>query len=273
MSQKEKTIMNKIQPLASKHVLIFATIVTFVFILLVILSSIFVNARWPADTSGWYIGSTIGRLVSIFILLAALSRLGWLGPAGFKSLGRLNTWLIMLLPLAYAIAVSAYAMTGNFDFSFSDPVLAAAAALFLLIHAFLEEVAFRGLILHGFEQAWGSNKPDSIKCVLISSIFFGGYHLIYILGEPLPVVLLRMVSAFLLGILLGALVLRGKSIYPAAVLHGVLNLAGYLNLTSNATQGTPSGWLLLSLAMIPLAGLGLYMLRGLPDQSAIPVAT
>jgi membrane protease YdiL (CAAX protease family) len=82
-----------------------------------------------------------------------------------------------------------------------------------------------------------------------------------------------MVSAFLLGILLGALVLRGKSIYPAAVLHGVLNLAGYLNLTSNATQGTPSGWLLLSLAMIPLAGLGLYMLRGLPDQSAIPVAT
>lgn len=265
--------MKKIQSLASKHVLTFAAVITFVFILLVILSAIFVNARWPADTSGWYIGSTVGRLISIFILLATLSRLGWLGPAGFKSLGGRNTWLIMLLPLAYTIAMSAYAMTGNFDFSFTDPALAAAAALFLFIHAFLEEVAFRGLILYGFTQAWGSNKSDSIKCVLISSIFFGGYHLIYILGEPLPVVLLRMVSAFFLGILLGALVLRGKSIYPVAVLHGVLNLAGFLNLTSNATQGTPTGWLLLNLAMIPLAGLGLYLLRGVPDRSAVPVAT
>jgi membrane protease YdiL (CAAX protease family) len=70
----------------------------------------------------------------------------------------------------------------------------------------------------------------------------------------------------LLGIVFGALVLRDKSIYPAAVFHGVLNLAGYLNLTNNAVQGTPSSWLLLSLAIIPLAGLGLYLLRSLPDR-------
>jgi membrane protease YdiL (CAAX protease family) len=72
----------------------------------------------------------------------------------------------------------------------------------------------------------------------------------------------------LLGILFGALVLRSNSIYPAVIFHGLLNLAGYLNLTSNATEGTPSAWLLLSLAMIPLAGLGLYMLRGLPDRQS-----
>jgi CAAX protease family protein len=164
-------------------------------------------------------------------------------------------------------------MMGNFDFSLSNPALAAVAAVFLLIHASLEEVTFRGLILHGFERAWSNEQRDSLRSVLISSIFFGGYHFIYILGGPLPVVLFRMASAFLLGILFGALVLRGKSIYPAVVFHGVLNLAGYMNLSSNAPEGTPSVWLMLSLAMIPLAVYGLYLLRGLPERSAIPMAT
>jgi membrane protease YdiL (CAAX protease family) len=258
--------MNKIQSFACKHVLIFAAVVTFVFILLVIISSVIVNGRWSAETNGWYIGSTIGRLVSTFIMLATLSRLGWLGAAGFTSLGGRDTWLISLIMLAYAIGASAYAMTGNFDFSYSDPALVGTAAVFLMIHAFLEETTFRGLILHGFERGWSSEKRDPLKSVFISSIFFGGYHCIYILGEPLPVVLIRMASAFLLGIVFGALVLRDKSIYPAAVFHGVLNLAGYLNLTNNAVQGTPSSWLLLSLAIIPLAGLGLYLLRSLPDR-------
>jgi membrane protease YdiL (CAAX protease family) len=263
--------MNKIQSFASKHVLTFAAVVTFVFILLVIISSVVVNAKWSADTSGWYIGSTFGRLISIFILLATLSRLGWLGTAGFRSLGGRDTWLISLIMLAYAIGVSAYAMAGNFYFRSSDLALAGAVFLFMMVHAFLEEVTFRGLILHGFERAWSSGKRDSMRSVLISSIFFGGYHFIYILGEPLPVVLLRMISALLLGILFGALVLRGKSIYPTAVFHGVLNFAGYLYLSINAAQGTPSSWLLLSLAMTPLAGLGLYMIRGLPDRPAIQV--
>jgi CAAX protease family protein len=263
--------MNKIQYLASKHVPTFAALVTFVLMLLVILSSVFVSARWPGDTSGWYLGSTIGRLVSIFILLAMLARVGWLRPAGFTSLGNWGPWLLILIPLAYAIAAFAFVMTGNLNFRFSIPALTGVAFLFLMTHAFMEETAFRGLILHGFEQALGSSKRDSVKSVSISSMYFGGMHILYILGEPLPIVLLRMISAFLLGILFGALVLRSKSIYPATIFHGVLNFAGYLNLTSNAVQGTPTGWLGLSLAMLPLALLGLYLLRGLPERSAVAV--
>lgn len=260
--------MNKMQYFANKHALTFAIAVAFVFILLVIISFVVVNARWSADTPGWYMGSTIGRLISIFILLAMLSRLGWIDTAGFTSLGGRDTWLISLIMLAYAIGVSAYAMTGNFNFGFTNLALIGAACLFMMVHAFLEEVTFRGLILHSFERAWSSEKRDPMRSVLISSIFFGIYHFIYILGEALPIVLFRMASAFLLGIVFGALVLRGKSIYPAAVFHGVLNLAGYLNLTNNTAQGKPSSWLLMSLAMIPLAGLGLYMLRSLPDRPA-----
>jgi membrane protease YdiL (CAAX protease family) len=235
-----------------------------IFILMVLFSSIVANAAWSGDTPEWYVGGTLGRLVSIIILLMLLSRLGWLGPAGFTRPGPWSVWLVLLIPLAYAIAGSAYAMTGNLDFSYAQPALAGSAALFLMAHAFLEETAFRGLIMHGFVRRWGSTNRGVGLSVLVSSLLFGSYHLIYLAGEPLPVVLMRIIYAFLLGIFLGALVSIGKSIHPAAFFHGVLNLAGYLNLTSNGIEGTPSSWLLMSLLMIPIAVFGIYLLRVVP---------
>jgi hypothetical protein len=97
-------------------------------------------------------------------------------------------------------------------------------------------------------------------------------HIIYLAGEPLAVVLMRIVVAFLLGVLLGALVLSANSIYPAAFFHGVLNLAGFLNLTSNGIEGTPSAWRLMSLFMLPLAIYGMVLLVNL-DQRSDPVKT
>jgi membrane protease YdiL (CAAX protease family) len=159
-------------------------------------------------------------------------------------------------------------MTGNFDFSFSDPALTSLVALFLMIHAFLEEVAFRGLVMVAFVRMWGSTTRGLIKSVLVAALFFAGMHIINVLaGNPLPAVLLQSVGAFFLGILFGALVLNGNSIYPATFLHGAMNIAGYLNLLANSSDGTaPSGWLLQSTLLFPLAVLGVYLLRGITQR-------
>jgi membrane protease YdiL (CAAX protease family) len=257
--------MNTNKSLATRRPLTFGFLVTIVFVLLVLISSILVGRAAAAETPAWYIGSTVGRLVSIFILLIVLARLGWLHSAGFTSQGQRWTWLLLLLPLVYSIAASAYAMTGNFDLSFSDPIFTGIVTLFLISHAFLEETAFRGLIMHSFVRAW-SGANGVIRGVLVSSLFFGVMHIVYLAGEPLQVVLFRIIVAFLLGIFFSGLVLRGGSIYPAAFFHGLLNVAGYLNITSNGAEGTPSPWLLLSLSMLPLAVYGLYLLRNLPHQ-------
>jgi uncharacterized protein len=259
--------MKRIKSIAPGHPLIFALIVTFVFILLVLVPSVVANAAWPADTGVWYTASTIGRLVSITILLAALARLGWLQTAGLLRLGDRQTWLVLLLPLGYAVAVSAYAMTGTFEFSVSDLQLTGLAAIFLMAHAFLEELAFRGLILHGLARSWDSARGRVVKSVLVSSLYFGAMHLIYLAGEPLPVVLLRVVTAFLLGIIFGALVWRSGSIYPAAIFHGVLNIAGYVSLASTGSQPISSAWLLLSLLVLPVAIFYLYLLFSLPRRT------
>ena len=261
--------MNRIKRLATKSPLAFGFAATFVFILLTIIAAIVASALWSGDTPEWYIGSTVARLVTILIVLAPLALLGWLSSAGFARIGSWQTWLIALLALAYAVPTTAYAMTGNVNFSFSDPMTAVAAAVFIMGHAFLEEAAFRGLILHAFARAWGKTSSGLIKSVLFSALLFGGYHLIYIIGEPPAVVLLRVVTGFSLGIFFAALALSGRSIYPAAFAHGVINLAAYLNLASNSAEGTPSGWLWVSLLMIPLAVLGLTILRGLRPRPVV----
>ena len=251
--------------LTHRRPLVFGLAVTLGFILLVVISSVIVGAQWAGDTLEWYIGSAIGRLVSIVILFGILLRLGWLHSAGFARPGDWKSWLLSLICLVYSIAVSMAAFTGNFNFVVPDPALAGFASLFIMSHAFLEEVAFRGLVMHSLVRAWSSASRGNLKSGLISAVFFGGMHLFYILGEPLPVVLPRMLVAFLLGIIFAALVLRGRSIYPAAFFHGVLNLAGYLNLTSNAAVGTPSAWLLLCLLLLPLSLYGWYLLRDIPQ--------
>lgn len=254
--------MNRLKHLAIESPVTFGFFVTIVFILMVLVSSIVVGAIWPGETAGWYIGSALGRVISIAILLGGLARLGWLQSAGFTRLGRRQIWLISLLPLAYAVAISAYAFTGNFDFRISDPAMTVTVAVFIITAAFMEEVAFRGLIMHAFVRAWGSTNRGLGKSILISSLLFGGMHLVNLLGgQPLPEVLLQSVEAFLLGMFLGALVLIGRSIYPAVFFHGALNLAGYLNLTSNAAEGTFSSWLLLTILMLPLAIFGMFIFR------------
>ena len=254
--------MPRIKSLAEGHPLIFSLAITFLFILLVLVSSIMANRIYPAGTPGWYMVGLAGRLVSIFILLFALSRLGWLETAGFSSSGSRQAWFLALPALAYSIAVSAFAMTGNLDFSFSGPVLVVSASLFLMAQAFLEETAFRDLVIHDFVPAWGGTSRGLLRSIVISSVFYGGDHILYLAGEPSTVVLWRILVASLMGVLFGALVLRGQSIYPAAFFHGAWNVAGYLNLIRNGLEGTTYSWLLLCLFTLSLAIYGLFLLRG-----------
>jgi membrane protease YdiL (CAAX protease family) len=167
--------------------------------------------------------------------------------------------LISLLSLAYSITVSAYALTGPFDFNNSDTIMTSLITLFILTAAFMEEVVFRGLILHAFVRVWGNTNRGLIKSALVSSLLFSSIHILDLLsGRPLPNVLLQNVQVFLLGTFLAALVLSGKCIYPAVFFHGLLNLAGYLS--SNGLEPAPSSLLLLSLLILPLAIFGMYLI-------------
>ena len=262
--------MKQTKRFASEHPLAFGLVVTFVFILLLVISAV-LGTLWPGEETYGQPGSILGRLISITILLMALSYLGWLRSAGFITLGGWITWLEMVLLLAYAILASTFVITGKVDFNLTDPSLTNLVILFILIAAFLEEVAFRGLILHGFVRAWGNTRRGLIKSILGSSLLFCSIHLLdFLSGRPSLNVLLQSMQAFFLGIFLAALVLRSRSIYPAVFFHAIINLSGYLSFASQGIEPAPSAWLLLSLVLLPLAVLGIYQLRGWPDGPSVP---
>lgn len=261
----------KVKQFAAGHPLAFAFAASGVYLLILIFSAA-LGALWPGEAYGSP-GGALGRTASSAVLLGVLFRLGWLRPAGFTRLGRWQTWLILLLPLAYAVAASAFAFTGKVDFRFSEAGLPGPVVLFIVAAAFLEEAVFRGLILYAFIRAWGSTNGGLLRSVLVSALFFGGMHLLDITsGRPLPDVVLQSLEATFLGIVLGTLVAVGNSIYPAVFFHGVLNLTGYWNLAGAGLGETPAAWLLLSLLMLPLALSGVYLLWRDTRRSIVPGA-
>ena len=264
--------MKRISSFAIEHPVPFGVVVTFAFILMVIVSGILGNL-WPGEDIYGQPGGILGRLISIVILLILLSRLGWLQSAGLMRFGKSGIWVISVLYLAYSVAGYLYALTGKFSFSIRAPSVL--VTTFILTQSFMEEIVFRGLILQALVRVWGSTRIGILKSVLVSALFFCSIHLFDLLsGRPASAVLLQSLQAYFLGILLGALVLSGKSIYPAVLLHGILNISGYLLIRSTGLEPTASSWLLLSILMIPPAVLGLYALssvhaRMVPEHAGV----
>ncbi|MBI3823690.1 MAG: CPBP family intramembrane metalloprotease [Planctomycetes bacterium] len=75
---------------------------------------------------------------------------------------------------------------------------------FALVPAFCEEVAFRGFILRGLHHGF---RPRN--AVLLSSFFFALFHLNVFLFVP----------TFLLGVVLGLITIRSRSLWPAISFH------------------------------------------------------
>ena len=73
-----------------------------------------------------------------------------------------------------------------------------------ILPAFFEEMFFRGIVLGGFRQ----NYPQT-KAILISSLLFGLIHL-----NPY-----QFVTAFLIGIVMGYVLIKTDSILPAMYMH------------------------------------------------------
>src|SRR5262249_17197262 len=105
--------------------------------------------------------------------------------------------------------------------------------LFALIPAVCEEFAFRGYILSGLEHAY---RPAT--AVVLSALLFGFMHVLLSLFQ-------QLFNATLLGLVLGLLAVRSRSIVPGIVFHlinnGLAVLAGAW--VATATGQRVASWL------------------------------
>lgn len=106
------------------------------------------------------------------------------------------------------------------------PTLGTAFLLFALIPAICEEFAFRGYILAGLERSYSTK-----TAILFSALLFGFMHVLMSLFQ-------QLFNATLLGIVLGLLAVRSRSILPGIIFHLMNN---GLALATAAWVGSASG--------------------------------
>jgi len=132
-----------------------------------------------------------------------------------------------IFPASEAIRSGIAAMTREI------PNLGVALLVFALVPAITEEVAFRGYILSGLERTYSRR-----TAIVLSALLFGFFHVLLSLFQ-------QMFGATILGLVLGLMVVRTRSLWPGVVFHFVNNALGVLTLeaASHPTLATAAGWL------------------------------
>jgi len=155
------------------------------------------------------------------------------------------------------------------------PSPAIAVLVFALIPAISEEVAFRGFILSGLEA-----EHRTRSAILLSALMFGFLHVLLSLFQ-------QLFNATLLGLVLGLLAIRSRSVLPGIIFHLLNNAYAVLLGVVVSSHGTSPildwiyrnrpeglyhvGWIALSAVISPLLLYYLWSEKFRRAQAVFPV--
>ena len=205
-------------PTGGEAVLCFALILTCTWFLMLYLARQSSSLSWGSVIAGQWI-ILLPPVIMAFILTAdpkRTLRLAW--PE------KRYLWLAVALVLAlnplvnelgplvqWFFPISSLIKTSLSKLQAQSPGLLASIAIFALIPAICEEFAFRGFILSGLEH-----EHRRRSAILLSALMFGFLHVLLSLFQ-------QLFNATLLGIVLGLLAVRSRSILPGIVFHFINN--------------------------------------------------
>jgi len=234
--------------------------ITILFIAATVLIS--VPASRFTDPAAREYAAGIARIIIGLITILAMRRpkwgsyaLSWRAPRG---------WAIILPVAAYSLVVYPLLFTGTLGLNLSQPNVAAGVAFNGFAAGALEELVFRGLIL---SLLLGGNLDDQSpsnvrRAVIISALLFSVPHALNVfVGHAEVRVLAQLVWAFLLGIVFACLRISGRSVWPVAVLHGVVNAFVHVNRIGIEIEPSLLKAAALAFAPLPLCVYGAILLR------------
>ena len=257
--------------LATNLPIVFGLLIT-IAVFLFSIASFMLGMALPAGIYKPHIGQILGRLTSTLIFVFILSRFGWLTAAGFTRSARWQSWLPILLLLVYSMAAAIHAYFGDFRFDLSKPKLAGMVALNQMTIGLVEETAYRGVVMYAFVRLWGDSNWGLVGSVLLSALFFGASHMVWVaFGKPAIQTTLMSLSAFEAGIYYGAFVLASGSIWPAVVFHGLVNAVVNVKLIDKPEyKETVSSGVRMVLLNLPIVIYAVYLLGKMPPLAIIP---
>lgn len=178
----------------------------------------------------------VGDAVLAILAIAVMTRMRWWHEVGFRRLRTLRDlrfFWIPLFPVLPALPVAVVALSTQVaagDLERLGRWLAIAALV-----GFVEEVAFRGLILQALA-------PGGVRrAAVVSAVLFGLMHSVNpLFGADLAATLVQVGYATAMGFAFAAVALRTGTIWPIIGIHALIDVVSFVaadGTTANAVTG------------------------------------
>jgi len=145
---------------------------------------------------------------------------------GYKLFGRPKKLLCLLPCLLVAIDNFPFAsyFAGKIELKYDQFLVFLVFAVYCLFVGVFEELLFRGIIFGVLAERFSKNKRGLIKSYVLSSVIFGGMHLLNLFtGTSVGATLLQVCYSTLTGGLFGYALLKSKNVLIPAFVHAVYN--------------------------------------------------
>lgn len=90
--------------------------------------------------------------------------------------------------------------------------------------AFVEELYVRGLLLNFIEKLFKNSKNSTMTAVVFSSLIFGFGHIFGTLGQPILVIITKVIWTAAMGFYFGAIYKKTNNLLLPIILHFVINI-------------------------------------------------
>ena len=90
--------------------------------------------------------------------------------------------------------------------------------------AFVEELYVRGLLLNLIEKIFIKSEDKTKIAIITSSVIFGLGHIFGVLGQPILIIITKVVWTIALGMYFGAIYKKTNNLWIPIILHFIINI-------------------------------------------------
>lgn len=145
-----------------------------------------------------------------------------------------------------------------FDYSPTIWKVLVEVIIYYLGVAFVEELYVRGLLLNLIEKLLSKKKNRVMIAVVLSSVIFGLGHIFGVLGQPILLIITKVIWTIAMGLYFGAVYKKTNNLWTPIILHFIINICALpYCFTSITTYPNVSLYIILPTYIL----LGIYSLR------------
>ena len=137
---------------------------------------------------------------------------------GFKKYGIICCVVGVLSFISFYLGLSPFDLQPSFAKVLTEGVI------YYIGVAIIEELYVRGLLLNLIEKICSKNKNSTLIAVVLSSVIFGVGHIVGVLGQPVPVIIGKIIWTIGMGMFFGMLYKKSNNLWLPIIAHFFINL-------------------------------------------------